>query len=99
MITPKKNIATTAVGKYDPRSTVIIGKYALVSANSGFSITSCHIELTITPKIRITVMKKIVKPTSTSKQSIPKTPIMPGKTEENSVDLEPQEVNLDPSKE
>ncbi|MHA1487711.1 MAG: hypothetical protein ACTSSC_11150, partial [Promethearchaeota archaeon] len=41
-------------------------------------------------------MKRIVKPTSTSKQSIPKTPIMPGKTEENS---EPQGVNLEPSKE
>ena len=51
------------------------------------------------PKIRIPVMKKIVKPTSTSTQSIPKTPIMPDKTEENSVDLKPQEVNLEPSKE
>ena len=51
------------------------------------------------PKIRIPVMKKIVKPTSTSKQSIPKTPIMPDKTEENSVNLEPQEVNLEPLKE
>jgi len=51
------------------------------------------------PKIRIPVMKKIVKPTQTSKQSIPKTPIMPDKTEENSVSLEPQEVNLEPSKE
>ena len=50
------------------------------------------------PKIRIPVMKKILKPTSTSKQSIPKTPIMPDKTEENSVDLRPQEVNLEPSK-
>ena len=48
------------------------------------------------PKIRIPVMKRIVKPTSTSNQSIPKTPIMPGKTEENS---EPQGVNLEPSKE
>ena len=51
------------------------------------------------PKIRIPVMKKIVKSTQTSKQSIPKTPIMPDKTEENSVSLEPQEVNLEPSKE
>ena len=51
------------------------------------------------PKIRIPVMKKIVKSTSTSQQSIPKTPIMPTKTEENSVDLKPQEVNLEPSKE
>ncbi len=51
------------------------------------------------PKIRIPVIKKIVKPTPTSKQSVPKTPIMPIKTEENSVDLEPQEINLEPSKE
>jgi len=51
------------------------------------------------PKIRIPVMKKILKPTSTSKQSIPKTPIMPDKTEEKSVDSKPQEVNLEPSKE
>ena len=51
------------------------------------------------PKIRIPVIKKILKPTSTSKQSIPKTPIMPDKPEENSVDLEPQKVNLEPSKE
>ncbi len=51
------------------------------------------------PKIRIPVMKKLVKPTPTSKQSIPKTPIMPDKPEENSVDLEPQNVNLEPSKE
>ncbi len=51
------------------------------------------------PKIRIPVIKKITKPTPTSKQSIPKTPIMPDKTEEKSVNLEPQEVNLEPSKE
>ncbi len=51
------------------------------------------------PKIRIPVLKKLVKPTPTSKQSIPKTPIMPDKPEENSVDLEPQNVNLEPSKE
>jgi len=51
------------------------------------------------PKIRIPVIKKMLKPTSTSKQSIPKTPIMPDKSEENSVDLEPQKVNLEPSKE
>ncbi|MHA1240018.1 MAG: hypothetical protein ACTSQU_04415 [Promethearchaeota archaeon] len=51
------------------------------------------------PKIRIPVIKKMLKPTPTSKQSIPKTPIMPAKTEEKSVDLEPQKVNLESSKE
>ncbi|TET01414.1 MAG: hypothetical protein E3J90_03270 [Promethearchaeota archaeon] len=51
------------------------------------------------PKIRIPVIKKLLKPTQTSKQSIPKTPIMPDKTEENSVDLEPQKVNLESSEE
>ena len=51
------------------------------------------------PKIRIPVIKKMLKPTPTSKQSIPKTPIMPAKPEENSVDLGPQKVNLESSKE
>lgn len=51
------------------------------------------------PKIRIPVLKKMLKPTPTSKQSIPKTPIMPDKPEENSVDLEPQKVNLESSEE
>ena len=51
------------------------------------------------PKIRIPVIKKMLKPTPTSTQSIPKTPIMPDKTEENSVDIEPQKINLETSNE
>ncbi len=51
------------------------------------------------PKIRIPVMRKISKPPQTSKQSIPKTPIMPDKTEEKSVDVKLQPAKLEPSKE
>jgi len=51
------------------------------------------------PKIKIPVIKKLSKPTPISKLSIPKTPIIPDKTEEESVDFETQEVNLEPSKE
>ena len=50
------------------------------------------------PKIRIPVIKKIVKPPQTSTQSIPKTPTMPNKTEEKSVDLKPIDVPSEPSK-
>ena len=51
------------------------------------------------PKIRIPVIRKISKPPQSSKQSIPKTPIMPSKTEEKSVVVKPQPVNLEPLKE
>ena len=51
------------------------------------------------PKIRIPVIKKLSKPPPLSKQSIPKTLFIAKKKEEKSVDLEPQEVNLEPSKE
>ena len=51
------------------------------------------------PKIRIPVIKKLIKPPQASKQSIPKTPIMPDKTVEKSVVLKPLDVNLEPSKE
>lgn len=53
----------------------------------------------VPPKIRIPVIKKMIKPPLTSKQSIPKTPIMPEKTEEKSIDLKPLDLNLEPSKE
>ena len=51
------------------------------------------------PKIRIPVLRKISKPPQTSKQSIPKTLFIAKKTEEKSVDIKPQPVNLEPSKE
>ncbi len=53
----------------------------------------------VPPKIRIPVIKRMIKPPPTSKQSIPKTPIIPNKTVEKSVVLKPIDVNLEPSKE
>jgi len=51
------------------------------------------------PKIRIPVLKKLIKPPQSSEQLIPKTPIVSEKTVEKTVDIKPQDVNLEPSKE
>jgi hypothetical protein len=53
----------------------------------------------VPPKIRIPVIKRPVKPPQISKQIFAKTPIMPDKTEEKLVDLEPINVKIEPSKE
>ncbi len=74
-------------------------RYSVSTKREVHKITpSKHVRLA-PPKIRIPVLKKIIKPPQTSKQSIPKTLFIAKKTEEKSVDLKPQQVNLAPSKE
>ena len=50
------------------------------------------------PKIRIPVLKKIIRPPQNSKQAIPKTPIVPDKSLEKTVDIKPQAVTSEPPK-
>jgi len=52
----------------------------------------------VPPKIRIPVLKKITRPPQSSKQAVPKTPIMPDKSLEKTVDIKPQAVTSEPSK-